>query len=428
MLIDERMDLVLTTLEKLQRQVNDQMAPSNLDGRNAQNYDVDHMELGRMHADEDGEITDHDVSDLSSEDDIFDAIDRRYNNNNLQGPPVRERFVSMTEKAQFKKMDDAKFDEAMNRALTPQNIDFTVPSVNGEIWQNLNPKVRSFDAELQKNQNNLNRINGNIIKGTDELINYRARTRYLEHKQNFQNEIERNMDNIKLIMHTNIDIAMRRREAICNTFKIQKYRKLASEKVPLTTELFGNNLKESLGSIDAAEKVGHALSRSHRYQPYGAYDRKPSHHPRRKGNVGTWYNQRPMKSSKGRRPLKKPSATISRPDDRQDPPAGESIFMPVSESNEFVAGRLSSCLDVWQEITSDRFILDLVCGLKIKFDYEPVQLNMTSVNEVEWCLIDKEISKLLHLKQHFKMDSIQTVLGMMKKNCYMAKIDLKSAY
>ena len=57
----------------------------------------------------------------------------------------------------------------------------------------------------------------------------------------------------------------------------------------------------------------------------------------------------------------------------------------------------------------------------------PIFTRLKSDNSLRIILNLKKMNESVE-KLHFKMDSIQTVLGMRKKNCYMAKIDLKSAY
>ena len=138
----------------------------------------------------------------------------------------------------------------------------------------------------------------------------------------------------------------------------------------------------------------------------------------------------------------------------------------------FKAGNLTSFLSKWKTITSDREILDMITGTTIDFTYLPVQDRPPPIQEfldTESGIIDSEIEKLinkgvivntdwetddfissiflrgkkegshrmiLNLKalkkcivyHHFKMDTLGSVIRLIRPNCFMATIDLKDAY
>jgi hypothetical protein len=137
----------------------------------------------------------------------------------------------------------------------------------------------------------------------------------------------------------------------------------------------------------------------------------------------------------------------------------------------YQAGSLSTCISVWEKLTSDPEILETVSGQKIEFDTIPLQQRLPTqmkLSHLEESHIDLAIIKLLgkgvlklsnpepgeyfspiftrpkkdgsqrmilNLKSlnkhvtyhHFKMDSIWSAIRLMKPNCYMASIDLKDA-
>ena len=136
----------------------------------------------------------------------------------------------------------------------------------------------------------------------------------------------------------------------------------------------------------------------------------------------------------------------------------------------FKAGRLPHFLGKWKNITSDSNVLKLVKGVDIPFLAPPQKevYRSTMVNCAEARILDKEINKLLQIgviegathtsgecispvfirpKQngyrmilnlkllneaieyiHFKMESFQSAIRMMRPGCYTAYIDLKDAY
>lgn len=135
------------------------------------------------------------------------------------------------------------------------------------------------------------------------------------------------------------------------------------------------------------------------------------------------------------------------------------------------AGRISNYISAWANITSDKEILDDICGLKIDLSETPAQnyFTPTKFNSEETQHITIEINKMLqkqviqctnhvqgeiisniftrpkkdgthriilNLKDfnecvsyhHFKMDSLHTIIKLVDKNCFMASLDLKDAY
>ena len=139
--------------------------------------------------------------------------------------------------------------------------------------------------------------------------------------------------------------------------------------------------------------------------------------------------------------------------------------------DNFWAGCVSHSSDAWSRLTSDKEILSTVSGMAIEFDSPPCQhyLPHSVRSDLDTQVIDLEIAKLLSkrvieptghshgeiisdiflrnkkdgsyrmilnlkkLKQytskiHFKMDTLNTVIKLIEKDCYMASIDLKEAY
>ena len=138
----------------------------------------------------------------------------------------------------------------------------------------------------------------------------------------------------------------------------------------------------------------------------------------------------------------------------------------------FKASNISSFLNKWKSITNDKEIINMVTGTNIEFNYVPVQsrpLAIHKFSDTEKKIIEAEINKLLNkgvivkaerengdflspifLRQkkdgsyrlilnlkalnksityhHFKMDTLSSVVKLMRRNCFMATIDLKDAY
>ena len=145
--------------------------------------------------------------------------------------------------------------------------------------------------------------------------------------------------------------------------------------------------------------------------------------------------------------------------------------MKVSAASNFVAGNIKCYLSNWMKLTSDVSILETVTGYHIQFDSTPGQSKtpQISLSQNEEAVLAKEIEKfiqkgvinkvshekgefistvftrpkkdgshrmILNLKNlntfvtyyHFKMESFQSAVQLMKKDCWMAVLDLKDAY
>ena len=141
--------------------------------------------------------------------------------------------------------------------------------------------------------------------------------------------------------------------------------------------------------------------------------------------------------------------------------------------DSFEAGRLKYHAKAWENITSDKSILNTVeFGIKIEFDDFPYQtdiprqykfskLEHQAITEEIKTLLQKRVIKsvkhskgefvsniftrpkpdgkirmILDLKglndsityHHFKMSTLQSAINLMTKNCFMSSIDWKDAY
>ena len=138
----------------------------------------------------------------------------------------------------------------------------------------------------------------------------------------------------------------------------------------------------------------------------------------------------------------------------------------------FRAGRIRDNFAIWQTLTSDKFILQTIAGVRLEFEETPRQTDRPrplNFSDYEFEIIDQQIKEflqlgiveeathaqqafisnvfsrhkrngasrlilnLIHLNKfieyhHFKMDTIEAVMNLVRLNCFMASIDLKNAY
>ena len=153
----------------------------------------------------------------------------------------------------------------------------------------------------------------------------------------------------------------------------------------------------------------------------------------------------------------------------------DTVGSKLSVATEFQAGRLKLFLNEWKKLTTDNYILDAVQHCHIEFidNVPPIQnrllIRSPNFNKKEEEVIDLEIKKLLQLNvieeveseeneyispifvrpkkngeyrmilnlkelnkhieyQHFKMDTFESALNLIKPNCLMSSVDLRHAY
>ena len=152
----------------------------------------------------------------------------------------------------------------------------------------------------------------------------------------------------------------------------------------------------------------------------------------------------------------------------------QAFYVDLERWKKFKAGRISTRLHRWERLTSDQRILDDIRGFRIPFLREPIQTRIPNPirfsdkerdvvrNEIESLLGKQVIEKvdhssgefisnifvrekkdqgkyrmILNLKnlnenfveyQHFKMDSLDAVLQLIKRDSYLASLDFKDAY
>ena len=144
----------------------------------------------------------------------------------------------------------------------------------------------------------------------------------------------------------------------------------------------------------------------------------------------------------------------------------------LSYTGQFRAGNIAKHINGWRSLTSDERILSIVMGCQLEFDEPPCQTKaprVTNLSAKEAQIASVEVQKLLdkgvitkathdvdefistiftrpkrdgshrlilNLKKlnehivyhHFKMDSLQSAVQLMKPHCWMAVLDLKDAY
>ncbi|CAB4027812.1 Hypothetical predicted protein [Paramuricea clavata] len=245
-----------------------------------------------------------------------------------------------------------------------------------------------------------------------------------------------------LLLTVNREFNMKRRDLIRPDLNKQ-YGALCNPSTAISTYLFGDELNKEVEELTKSNKLSNKVLT----KPRSDYRAEPYRVPFGRGARGRGrFNQT---SGRGRG-SKSYSSFLGPP---------------------FKAGGLKDCVHAWTEITSDLFILDAVTHCHLEFDSLP-ESNVSNTrpyftfNETEQTVIDGEIEKFLqkgiirhsvpesgevlspmfitpkkdgtsrvifNLKalnqfvsyHHFKMDTLDTAIRLMRPGCFVTSIDLK---
>ena len=125
-----------------------------------------------------------------------------------------------------------------------------VPHVNAEIWDKIDQKARQQDLRVSTIQKFIAKVGSILAMATDSLLKMRNDTSVPDIDQ----LVTMNTDALVLLGHTMCELSIRRREAI-RPHLHKDYASLCASHVPVTTELFGDDLQSRLNNIRASNKI-----------------------------------------------------------------------------------------------------------------------------------------------------------------------------
>ena len=339
--------------------------------------------------------------------------------------------------------------EKMAEYLKPENAPALVNiKVNQVIWDHLAPNIRSFDVKMQKVQAymvkgmiasvmNLNELKGQL---TDSLME----------------AFKKGLDAFVFLVAASRELSFRRRELIKPGLN-KDYAHLCAMNVPVTDFLFGDDLAQQVKDLTELNRVANQL------QPRGR--------GRGRSRGRGFYRGR----GRGFFPGRGSSFNHRRGRGRAGPRGGRGAARGKDQvTNGKMAGKLAKFVDRWRLLTNDPFILDTIehSHLDFVFSHEPVQHyepRPIQFSEHEKGIIDGEIATLLSKGviveclesegqyisnifirekkdgsfrmilnlstlnlsveyQKFKMETLESIIRLMRKDCFMASLDLKDAY
>ena len=275
-----------------------------------------------------------------------------------------------------------------------------MPLINAEIWnsESLQETYKSNDKLFYKNQMLITKAMIPIIHIMNNCIE----------KKSQNDTFDLACDAFQLLAYAHRDASNLRRHMLKPSIS-KEYRKLCNPATPITQNLFGDDLHKQIKDLNETRKLtcDFSVTRPKRkllYSQHQAYKR--SRHSQKDTNRKSFFGQKAptfseeiKESRSGPKTVKKTNETIISKE------INVSTFPIISLKNNpdnFVAGQITKKFHAWVNITSDKWILDIVrYGYDIEFELSPpekISKYEINFNEKEKCIVSSEVEKMLSNK------------------------------
>ena len=240
-------------------------------------------------------VTGRDTPTVITTDNLFDTIQSEYSIDDDLGDNIDDRVANLVGVMSNGNLTEEAMTRKMQGYKRPRNVSYNVPKVNHEMWSMMDRLSKAKDLKNQKKQKVLLTAINSLTKIADNCTG-NASTRMTDREL-----LSVTSDAMGMVFKVSKDISLERRAAIVNSPCIdKKYKRLMSSEIPITSFLFGDDLKSAVNSIDQVSKMGKAMSvpysqsKRNRYAPYSypyPYDRQV-HGSKNGGRAGRQFIRR----------------------------------------------------------------------------------------------------------------------------------------
>ena len=186
--------------------------------------------------------------------DILNKLEKEFNVSEQDGAEIHGNLATIVQKLLKDKPEEDKVNEIKKRYLRPKNCEMMAETrVNLAIWNNLSERARTSDLKLQKVQKSLIKGSTAVVQVVNDLISKPD----MPSKGQIVNQL---MDGVLLMANANIELNLRRREALKPELHTS-YRYLCAPSNPITTELFGDDLPKAVKDITDTNRITSKLSK-----------------------------------------------------------------------------------------------------------------------------------------------------------------------
>ena len=256
--LETKMDNIMTITDKMSKFMDFMMDnESEFDSEQTQDISVDHGDHVIDHS-QDNELSlqqsqpdvDSDNAQQSSANDCHTVINdtydtyiqriNKYTPIEQKSPAVVNNLANFVNTTLTKQANTKDIKTITDKYFIPENTPMLVsPKVNIEIWKILPDHVKQKDLSMQASQKK-------IIQGLVPLVHAMDKAKETEVVNLLQ-------DSFELLANASMSFNLRRRELMKKDMKKAKH--LANTNIPITTQLFGDDVEHEFKKIEQTEKL-----------------------------------------------------------------------------------------------------------------------------------------------------------------------------
>lgn len=207
-----------------------------------------------------GSGSDNILSNSGEEENLFSSVMQEFSVDEHVGHKVNAAVAESVNTMFMKKLNEESLSSKAKSIHRPENCQkLIVPRVNPLIWDKLKAETKSSDLKMQRAQNMLMKGTITVIEVIDSLMsNGDPLGKQLAKKL---------MGSLAFQSNVMYEMNMKRRELIKPDLNVQ-FKHLCSSHVPITEELFGDDLHKHVKDITESQKVSNRLQRGRAFRGY----------------------------------------------------------------------------------------------------------------------------------------------------------------
>ena len=205
------------------------------------------------------------------DDTLLNELLKQAESSTLVDAEVDPRVASIVNALFRKKMNKETFREMTSDILTarPKNCEgLSMVQTNSLLWAQFSDRTKIQDKRLQNQQKALVSASAIITKLFDKLVAAKGNPNNLQIPEMLSHANK----SLMLLGDINFNMNMFRRNLMKPELK-ENYKKLCSESVPFTSELFGEDLAKLAKEIGETAKISHQMKAANNFKQSGARGR-----------------------------------------------------------------------------------------------------------------------------------------------------------
>ena len=227
----------------------------------------DGLDSDENHESSDGEIRDDEDAlslEEDSDDELLKELGEDLDDREKTSEKVAESMADIVNKRFSQGLSENKLKERLEKYPRPENCqNLQVPRVNREIWKDLPATAKQADVKLAGVQRAIVKATAALAQSTQEVLKAH-KNKKLTDKRVKAKVMDNNADALALLGHACHDLSVRRRFAI-RPHLPKHLRGLCGDNIPVTSNLFGDNLATAIKEIKELDKISQAPGPSRRF-------------------------------------------------------------------------------------------------------------------------------------------------------------------